>query len=609
MTPNPIRLGVVLDSQFAHTWTHKTIEQLLDTQSIELSLIVLNETRSVSLSGAKSVLFRFWERVDKWIFRKFPTPEAYTWLKEVGETHDPLAPTLKSYTEPTISLRPDPRIENRALSDSDTARICAYNLDVLVQLGSCDLPDGIASCAKFGVWSFHYEGYPGDQSDHALFGHLFGGRRTCELVLTSSTGRLCHDRELYRGILSCDPFSLYRNLTLDCCRRSRILRRRLSDLFHVGWANMFLEDAEEDTVDQQTYSISRSWAMLGFFVSWLARVLRHAWSRLRFREQWLVACCRTSSPATDRAIPHPFTVMRPPHRQNYADPFLFVHKGKTYMFFEQFVDDGKGTIWCAQLKADGTPGEARQVLEMNYHLSYPFVFEWCGDIYLVPESWDDRTVKAYGAIDFPWRWELAAVLLSNVTAADPTILEHNGRLWLFAAGLGGLGTESSELSLFFVDSLFGEWCPHPKNPIVCDVRRARPAGSLVFQRQQLIRPGQDCSVSYGYAISLNKVEELSETDYREVPFATILPNWMPRLCATHTLNQRGEFRVWDGLSLVPRWARGLNGSGFASGADHPSGFLETHTTLVAPCGIELSSTSGSRDVSAANVKIIFGARS
>ena len=146
------------------------------------------------------------------------------------------------------------------------------------------------------------------------------------------------------------------------------------------------------------------------------------------------------------------------------------------------------------------------------------------------------------------------MLLRDVTAVDSTILEHNGRLWLFAAGLGGLGTEHSELSLFFADSLFDEWRPHPKNPIVCDVRRARPAGSLFFQGDLLIRPAQDCSERYGYAISLNKVEMLSETDYSEIHLSTILPNWMPRICATHTFNQQGGFRVLDCQMLVPRWA-------------------------------------------------------
>jgi hypothetical protein len=163
-------------------------------------------------------------------------------------------------------------------------------------------------------------------------------------------------------------------------------------------------------------------------------------------------------------------------------------------------------------------------------------------------------VEVYGAIDFPRRWELAAVLLKDVAAVDPTILHHNDRLWLFAAGLGGPGTEWSELSLFFAHSLFAEWRPHPKNPIVRDLRRARPAGRLFFHHGILVRPGQDCSECYGHAISFNSIDVLSETHYQETPLTTILPNWMRTVSATHTFNQQGGFVMLDGLMRVPRGA-------------------------------------------------------
>jgi len=224
------------------------------------------------------------------------------------------------------------------------------------------------------------------------------------------------------------------------------------------------------------------------------------------------------------------------------------------VFFEEYCDEERGAISCVELQPNGGVGKPQRVLTRNYHVSYPFVFEWRGDTYLLPETQENRTVELYRAVEFPYRWQPAAILLSNVTAVDPTILEHNGRLWLFASGIRGGGTEESELSLFVADSLFGEWRPHPKNPIVCDIRRARPAGSLFFQRDLLIRPGQDCSARYGYAISLNHVEVLSETDYREAPFATILPNWMDGICATHTLNRAGTTTVLDARHRVPRLA-------------------------------------------------------
>src|SRR5437667_3709707 len=421
---NPVRVGLLLDTQFAPEWIHKLIEQLLASESVELSLIVLNRTQLASLSQPKSVLFRSWKKVDEWLFRRTLPQEVYMWLTELGGADDPLVPRLKSYPLPTVTLSSGAQTTTRELLKPDATRICAHNLDVLVQLGSHYLPDGISSCARYGVWAFHYEGYGRDGTDLALSWHLFGRRRTCELVLTASTGRLRRDRVLYRGIFSRDFFSLYRNLTLDCCRRSRFLLRRLSDLFHVGWANMVMGNADRDIIDQQKNSISLSRAMPGFLVSCSVRVLRHALARLCFREQWLIAYWKTGTLASDHTISDSFTVITPPRGHNYADPFLFTRKGKPYIFFEEFDDDGQGAICCTEIQADGAPGEPQRVLTRNYHLSYPFVFEWRGGVYLLPETWGNGTIEVYAAIEFPWRWELAAVLLRNVTAADPTIFEH-----------------------------------------------------------------------------------------------------------------------------------------------------------------------------------------
>jgi hypothetical protein len=535
----PIRVGLLLDDQFAPRWIHGIIEQLLCAEPTELVVVVLSGKPPVRRLRPRSILFTLWRMFDKWKF---------------SDDDDPLAPELKTYPVQTITLMLVDGMGKRTLSHTDVARLRKCNLDVLVQLGSGDLPDGSLTCAKYGVWVFHCGGYTKAETEPALFWSLYAGRSTYELVLHAATGDLRRDQVLYRSILPNHLFSLQRNLTIDCRRRAAILLQRLSDLYHRGWGSVVLEDMDGDTVEAP-HPASLSRVMPRFIASLFVHSLRHLFERLCFREQWFLAYCKTSSPAdTEQTRSTPLTVVVPPRGQNYADPFLFEHNGKRYIFFEEFADDGPGTICCAELHGDGTLGDTQPVLTRNYHLSYPFVFEWHGDIYLLPETWDNKTVEVYGAVDFPQRWELAGVLLTKVTAVDPTILKHNGRLWLFAAGLGGLGTELSELSLFFSDSLFGEWRPHPKNPVVCDIRRARPAGSLFFQRDLLIRPAQDCSERYGHAISFNNVTVLSETDYSEVTLRTILPNWMPRVCGTHTFNQQGGFRVLDGRMLVPRWA-------------------------------------------------------
>ena len=136
------------------------------------------------------------------------------------------------------------------------------------------------------------------------------------------------------------------------------------------------------------------------------------------------------------------------------------------------------------------------------------------------------------------------------------MLEHAGRLWLFTNLVQGGAAPSEELFVFSSESLEGEWAPHPQNPVVADVRRARPAGPIFRRGCELIRPGQDCAVRYGHAIVLSRIDFLDERTYREVPVTRIDPGWRPGNVGTHTYAADSEYELVDGYSLRPRWSFG-----------------------------------------------------
>jgi hypothetical protein len=192
-------------------------------------------------------------------------------------------------------------------------------------------------------------------------------------------------------------------------------------------------------------------------------------------------------------------------------------------------------------------------LDCDYHLSYPFVFQNGGEWYMLPETSENRTVELWRATEFPWRWELDKVLLRDVVAVDPTLLEHDGRLWLFL-NLNETGASHEELFLFHADSLHDEWRPHPMNPVVSDLRRARPAGGFFVEAGQLYRPAQDCSADYGSAIWLHRVDVLDEHEYRETPVRRIDASWHPGATSTHTISRAGGFDAIDAKMWVRRGA-------------------------------------------------------
>ncbi len=238
----------------------------------------------------------------------------------------------------------------------------------------------------------------------------------------------------------------------------------------------------------------------------------------------------------------------------FADPCLVDREGSSYLFFEELrFAENRGFISCCELTPDGRTTPPETVLERSYHLSYPFVFFVGDDAYMLPETAANRTIELYKAEAFPNGWRLEATLLDGVSAVDPTLIEHDGRYWLFANIAVGEASRDDELSLFSAESLLGPWEAHPRNPIVSDVRRARPAGRpFIDQSGSLIRPSQDCSDSYGRAIVFNRVEVLSETDYRETTIGRLDRDWRRANLATHTYAHSDAWEAVDGRAWVSK---------------------------------------------------------
>jgi hypothetical protein len=195
-----------------------------------------------------------------------------------------------------------------------------------------------------------------------------------------------------------------------------------------------------------------------------------------------------------------------------------------------------------------------RVLEQVYHLSYPFVFEWEGRHYMVPESGADRSIDLYESMGFPYKWEFKQTLIKGLRAVDTTLLHHAHKWWLFTAiAENEAAAPNVELFLFSSDQLLsGKWKPHAQNPIVSDVKRARPAGAIWVQGGKLFRPSQDCTKGYGYGFDLNEIEVLSESDYCERAGLSVRPNWDPGIRATHTYANCGKLTVIDAFSPVSR---------------------------------------------------------
>lgn len=229
----------------------------------------------------------------------------------------------------------------------------------------------------------------------------------------------------------------------------------------------------------------------------------------------------------------------------FADPLLFEDGDKTYLFVEAFNRKTyKGDIGFFEIK-DGKTSEFELLIENNFHMSYPLVFKHDGKYYMIPESEENSTVDLYVADDFPRKWRKDTTLLSDVHYADTTLLDLNGKKYLFTYKPEGgvwkllifeLDMNKKEVSLFQTITYHENVC--------------RPAGKFYSDEQgRIMRPVQDCRGGYGKGTLIYEVRlvngQFEDTQIDEYENAKLLIDGKAGVDHFHTYSRTSKYEVVD----------------------------------------------------------------
>lgn len=201
-----------------------------------------------------------------------------------------------------------------------------------------------------------------------------------------------------------------------------------------------------------------------------------------------------------------------------ADPFLF-KKGDTLFLFYEHLHKwyGTGRICMRSTKDLIYWTEEVDVLVEPFHLSFPFVFEDNGKIYMLPETGGDKSIRLYEAEnDTLTRWKLVKKLKEDSEPwYDSVIYRKDDKFYLFT---GHDDNIEQVQHLFVADNLTGPYTEHPKSPIARGRDCGRNAGSIIKQDGNIYRPVQVCLNYYGEQTSIMKIEQLTPTEYKETSY-------------------------------------------------------------------------------------------
>jgi len=241
---------------------------------------------------------------------------------------------------------------------------------------------------------------------------------------------------------------------------------------------------------------------------------------------------------------------RPQSRTMFADPSALIEQNGSLTLFAEFLDyrHDVGEIWSAAIAMGDDPAEAvlRPLLSMPTHMSYPFPFrDDTGRICLTAETWQAGNALLWVREAGTWRNQ--GPLFSGRPVVDPTLWRGTDRWWLFCGFADD--APNDRLHLFHTTRLGQEWTPHPGNPVKQDRRSSRGAGPLFEANGKLIRPAQDCSSTYGGAITLNAISELTPERFAEEVVQQLdpIPGEYPD--GLHTICPAGPMTFVDGKRL------------------------------------------------------------
>ena len=537
-----MKIGVLVkDFEKLSNWDFKIIKRIFDDNDLELLLLIKdgrndNETANSHRSRLKRLIFSK-SSLSKLLFRLQISIERR--LFKENNTIDKANIINKLKTIDSVYLKPKRDNSFDVFSSVDAGKIKSYNLDIILKHEFKTIKGDILSSAKYGIWSLLHEGsdinFVTPKGLWVILFHQTSVRVTLQQLTSKLNSELVIDNAFFNYHWS---YIKTKNMMLEAS--ISLLFKNIRQL----QISEYIPTKSSVEYDSSNNTLYFKYILKYIFIFYFT-FSRKVFERMKYRLIGTRYHCWTLFIGKGDFLNTPLTLLKPiilPKDEFWADPFLFKYKDENYVFFENFSYSSKrGKISCGIVR-DNELIDITDVLSLDYHLSYPFIFEENGEVFLMPETYANDRLEIYKCIIFPNKWELYSTAFEGEKVVDASIyVDDNKNKWLFINRL------ESELFIYKIDSLkLNHLESHAQNPVIINSETARNGGPIFKYKDEVFRPSQaNIEGVYGRALNINKIEKLTIDEYIEKTIVTEYPDLQKGFIAMHHLHQSNEMFVID----------------------------------------------------------------
>ncbi|WP_353779884.1 hypothetical protein [Winogradskyella sp. 3972H.M.0a.05] len=549
-----IKVGILVNSLILEEWKREIIKEINASSYAEVVLFIKRKepnplTKSEKLWKYRgSIFYKIIETLDAFLSKKLTKKHVNAFAKK----------DYRDSNVPVIEVEPKTTKFSDIIVDEDLDKIKDYDLDIILRFGFRILKGGILnSVSKQGVWSFHHGDNKVNRGGPPGFWEVLQGWKETGCILQRLSEDLDGGYVLNRTWVATYKYNIRENKNRIYWRAIKIIPRLLKELHEEGtdvfYSNKKVLNPANDFYTRKIYKAPGNWQGLLLLIKYIRIVVAQIIDVTFYKDQWFLLYRKgKQTPETSFRRMKKITSKK---SMFWADPFLVHENNRDYIFVEEYDwSISKGHISVLDI-VDNKVDKITKVIDNDYHFSYPFIFQYEGDYYMIPETASNRTIELYKCDNFPYEWSFQKNLFENIAAVDTTLFYHNELWWLFTSvDETAKSTKHDELFVFYATNpITGNWTPHKKNPVITDAKVARPAGNLFVSDGKMFRPSQNCTGIYGSSININEIKVLTKDEYKEQLIDNLKPDWDKKLRGIHTINFNEKITVLDGFEKVSKF--------------------------------------------------------